>query len=88
MVDSDLAMDLPEGRTSGNPSDQILGSSIDIDSSNSGLSQKASKRESCGWWIKNSEVTKFSAGDCILLMYWLECIVDLWNNSNSSPESG
>ena len=72
MVDCDLAMDLPEGTTGRNPEDCLLklreAQSILVQVTQDYLKRHQRKRSVDGG-PKNLEVTKFAAGDYVLLTY-------------------
>ena len=72
MVDCDLAMDWPEGTTGRNPEDYMFklreAQSILVQVTQDYL-QRHQRKRSVGGGPKNSEVTKFAAGDYVLLRY-------------------
>ena len=72
MVDSDIAMDLPEGTTAQNPEDYLVklreAQSILIQATQEYLKKNQRKRGVDGGQ-KEEEVTNFSVGDYVLLTY-------------------
>ena len=89
MVDCDLAMDLPEGTTGRNPKDYLLklreAQFILVQTTQDYL-RKHRRKISVDGGPKNLEVTKFAAGDYVLLTYpnrrptsWRTCIEVPWS---------
>ena len=72
MIDSDIAMDLPEGTTARNPEDYLVklceDQSILVQTTQDYLKKNQRKRGIDGG-RKDVEVTKFSVGDYVLLTY-------------------
>ena len=88
MVDSDIAMDLPEGTTAQNPEDYLVklreAQSILVQTTQEYLKKNQRKRGVDGG-RKDEEITKFAVGDYVLLTVpnrpqtsYQECIVVQW----------